>query len=419
MRHLLGFSMLSLLSLSACSGDGGGAAPGDAGVSGVRDAGPVCPTEGGALQPAPRGDSAGGVDPMTGQLWVFGGDVGPTVNCRLDAMFRADTWRFDPVCDRWYEVASTEAPSARSRAAYAVDPRRRTLYLFGGRFRAGSTGNYTNYNDLWALDFSTGQWRRVETQGAAPSARSNAAAAFDADGDALYIVGGNTSVSGLTFAPQGDVWRLSLGDLQWSRVEASGPRPRLFHAAAVQGGALWIYGGGGANAFTGPFFGDAWRLDLRGDAGWSEVALSGDVLPLGRRINAGLVPGADQVLVIAGHDDEDLGNRNDVHGIGASGAVRLITVGDTLNRRGSGFCSFPPDFAQSDLEAPERRSAFVIAPDPARQRALVFGGKTDCGSSSDVWAVSLDTGRWSPVRATNDGLSCARTGRTGCTSLCQ
>ena len=34
---------------------------------------------GGSMQPQARGDAVGAVDPETGLLYVFGGDVGPTV----------------------------------------------------------------------------------------------------------------------------------------------------------------------------------------------------------------------------------------------------------------------------------------------------------------------------------------------------
>ncbi len=361
------------------------------------------------------------MDPATGHFWMFGGDSGPIRRCIPTPEFRDDTWRYDPRCDRWTRVDGDAHPSARSRSAYALDTRRRRLLVFGGRFRAGTSGNYTLLRDAWSLDLATGRWSELETMGTPPSARSNAAAAYDPRTDALVVYGGNTSVSGLTFTPQGDLWSLSLADNTWTRLAMGGPTARLFHSVALRDRSFYVYGGGGANAFMGPFYGDLWRYDLDGGDGWSRVSLTGSTASLGRRISAGLVAPAtgDGVVLIAGHDDEALGNRNDVHAITAGGTVRRLREGDRFGRAGNGFCDFPAGFAVPDTDAPERRSAFVTALTADGNRAVIYGGKTDCGTAGDLWSVELATGAWTPLRGTAEGVSCARSGRMNCTSLCQ
>lgn len=395
--------------------DGASDAPADV----AADAPPACEPAT-TTQPSPRADAAGAIDPVTGELVVFGGDDGPTVMCIPRPTFRGDLWRYDPRCDRWREVATSDGPSARSRMAYALDTRRRRLLVFGGRFRAGATGAYTLYRELWSLDLATDAWTRLTPDGAGPSARANASAVYDPDGDAFIVYGGNTSTDGTRFAPLSDVWRLDLQANAWSRVSASGgPSARLFHAAAYRGGAMVVYGGGGANAFTGPFNRDIWSLDLAG-ASWRQLTLRGDTRELIGRISSALVPDpmGDGFLLVAGHDDAALGNRNDVFTVSPEGAVSMLRAGDILGTPGAGFCDFPADFAVTDEESPERRSAFVLAEDPARQRVLIYGGKTDCGLAGDVWALERAPLRWRPLRGTNDGLSCVRSGREGCTSLC-
>lgn len=418
MRAASTASLVLCALLSGCGGSDPPGATADAGAADALspDAGPMCPT-GGSAQPDPRGDSAGAVDPATGYLWVFGGDTGPTANCRTTPVHRDDTWRYDPVCDRWTRVEAT-GPSPRARMAYALDGRRRRLFVMGGRFRAGTMGNYTHLGDLWALDLATGTWRAIEASGG-PSARSNAAMAWDAAGDRLVLFGGNNNPSGLSFTPLRDTWVFDLATETWQRVDAQGPSGRLFHAAVVADGALWVYGGGGSNAFAGPFMGDLWRLDLASRQ-WSEVSVTGDTEGLARRINPALAPAPGGGLtLVAGHDDEALGNRNDVIALTADGVARVLRPGDRLVQAGNGFCDFPANFTAPDMDGPERRSAFVFAHDPMRNRALVYGGKTDCGLAGDVWAIDLGTGAWSPQRATSDGLSCVRAGRTGCSALCQ
>lgn len=372
-------------------------------------------------QPAPRGDAAGVVDPTTGRLYVFGGDTGAVVNCVPAPMFNGETWRYDPGCDRWDRVNTDVAPSPRSRVAWALDTRRRRMIVFGGRFRAGTSGAYTLYQDVWALDLATERWEALMPSGDAPVARSNAGAVYDPETDSFVLFGGNTSTSGLTFTPRNDTWTLDLGTLAWRRVTTTGTAPtaRLFHAMTLTGRAVLVFGGGGANAFMGPFYSDLWRLDLA-SAAWSRVVLSGETDALGGRISAALLPGSRgaAATVVAGHDDGALGNRNDVIDITESGVVRVARAGDSLNQPGSGFCDFPADFATADMDSPERRSAFVYAPDTARNRVIVYGGKTDCGLAGDVWALDLANGTWRALRATTDGLSCQRSGRERCRALC-
>ncbi|MBI5516788.1 MAG: hypothetical protein HY909_23590 [Deltaproteobacteria bacterium] len=398
------------------AGDVGDAA--DASPAGDATDAPVC--TGGAEAPLPRGDAVGVVDPVSGALYVFGGDVGPTVNCIPAPAFQDDSWRYDPGCDRWRRLPGDLHPSARSRSAWALDARRRRLVLFGGRYRRGGTGNYSLYRDVWALDLATEHWEELQTTGAAPSARANAVAVYDSEADEFVVHGGNTSVNGAAFTPRGDAFALNLETLAWRSVAASGPPARLFHAAAARGRTMVLVGGGDERAFQGPFLRDAWSLDLSAGT-WSRLALSGETAFLGGRISAALVPdpGGDGYVLLGGHDDGALGNRNDVLGLSATGAVRILRNGDALRRAGMGFCNFPADFTDADLEAPERRSAFVVGVDTARRRALVYGGKTDCGLAGDVWAVNLVDGAWTLLRGTQEGLSCVRSGRMACTSLCQ
>lgn len=372
-------------------------------------------------QPAARGDAVGVVDPATARLYVFGGDTGAVINCIPAPQFSGETWRYDTTCDRWDQITGDAHPSPRSRMAWALDARRRRMIVFGGRYRAGSSGNYTLYNDVWALDLATEQWSELSPSGTAPSARSNASAVYDADSDAFIVFGGSTSVSGLSFTPRNDVWALDLATNAWRRVETSGTAPsaRLFHAAVMRGRSMVIYGGGGANAFMGPFYRDAASLDLASGA-WSRVTLSGDTDALAGRISASLVATGnnDDLLIVGGHDDGSLGNRNDLLTLSTSGAVTVTRAGDSLGTAGAGFCDFPPDFSQTDMDSPERRSAFVLAPDPTRNRAIVYGGKTDCGLAGDVWSIDLRSATWRSLRGATDGLSCQRSGRENCRTLC-
>lgn len=400
--------------------DGGKAVDGGAVDAGAVDGGEpdagAC--EASADQPMPRGDAAGAVDPVTGAFYLFGGDVGPVVMCMARPAFSDETWRYDPRCNRWTRLAPAAHPSARARTAYALDARRRRMLVFGGRSRAGSSGAYTLYRELWALDLAEGRWELLTAKGEVPAARANATLVVDAATDAAVLFGGNTSTDGARFTPRNDTWRLDLATMEWSRVASEGAPPaRQFHAAAVRAGAMVVVGGGGANAFTGPFLTDAWRLELA-TWRWSPLALTGATEELAGRISHAMAARADDVLLVGGHDDGALGNRNDVLTVDGAGAVAQRRAGDTLQTPGNGFCDFPPDFAAIDDGSPERRSAFVLAEDPTRGRVVVYGGKTDCGTASDLWALDLATLGWTVLRGTTDGLACGRTGRENCRGLC-
>lgn len=415
-RVQLSVSLASSLVVVSCSmapGNGDANIPTDAAMS--TDA-RMC-AGGSSMQPQARGDAIGAVDPETGLLYVFGGDVGPTVMCIPAPAFRNDTWKYDAVCDRWEKIETTVQPSARSRAAYTFDTLRRRMMLFGGRFRASSSGSYTLHKDLWAFDIAMQSWVQVMTMGTGPSERANSTMVYDPMADELVVYGGNTSTSGLAFNPMGDVWALNLRTSTWREVTTTGTAPttRLFHSSTIVGRSMWVYGGGGANAFQGPFYKDLWKLDLTSNV-WSRV-LAMDPNLVGR-INAGMIADGDGVLILGGHDDGALGNRNDAIAVGAMGAVTSHVMGDQLQAMPGGFCDFPADFVTPEMDTPERRSAAVVAPDPTRQRVVVFGGKTDCGSANDVWIFNLVTHRWQLSRTTNDGMSCARQNRANCTSLC-
>jgi len=304
--------------------------------------------------------------------------------------------------------------------ASTIDGAHRRLLVFGGRFRAAASGLYTLYNDVWSFDFATEQWASIAAANAGPSGRVNASAVYDAATDELVVFGGNTSRDGLQFVPSADVWALALATGTWRRVMASGTAPaaRLFHAAAIRGRRMLVMDGGDVNAFVGPFFNDLNVLDLATST-WSSLTRQGDD-PLGR-INFGLLAdvAGSRWIVLGGHDDGALGNRNDAFALADNGTFSTLVGGDTLNRPGTGFCSFPADFVTADLGAPERRSAFVSGVDPTRRRALLFGGKTDCGTTNDVWVFDFAMGRWQPARPSTLGVSCQRSGVQTCTSLCQ
>lgn len=385
------------------------------GCSGGADAG-------GGTAPQARGDAMGGLDKTGTKLLVFGGDVG-TAPCggAPKRNIVGDTWLLDVGCGTWKSIDGS-APSARVRGASASDLARNRVLVFGGRSLFGTT--YTNYDELWSFDFGSSSWSQLDTHGTGPTGRSNAAMVISATRDQAIVFGGNTSTSGSSFDPQSDVFALSLGTLEWSPIAAGvsvRPPARLFHVMAIDDvrGAVYVYSGGDANAFTGPFLDDLWKLDLASET-WAQVSLSGTgPRP---RIAASMVwdAKAQRLIVFGGHDDGDVGNQNDVWAIDPSSSPatwQKLSHGDVLKNKPTSACNFPADFTTIDPAAPERRQAFVVGARGDGRGFVVFGGKTDCGNAGDAWWYAAGPDAWAQVFKSPVGLSCLRYSTT-CSGLC-
>jgi N-acetylneuraminic acid mutarotase len=368
--------------------------------------------------PSARGEWGAVYDAPRQRVVAFGGNEAVPVDCAPGAnALLQDTWAFSPACGAWTPVATADAtadaPRARSRYAVGHDAAGERLLLHGGRFRDGESGAYTVFDDTWALDLSTDTWTKVAKGG--PGERSNHAGAVV--GERFVIFGGNASDSGTAFVPLDDTWALDLATGHWSEVRAdTAPPPRLFHAAATDGARLYVYGGGGEDALFGSFFQDLWALDVASGT-WTELDDGHGKAPLGR-INAHLVHDADRgrLLLFGGHDDGQLGNRNDVWAFDlGAGRWSKVRDGDAYANDPTGTCAFPADFTTIDPDSPERREAAAHA--WVDGRWLVLGGKSDCGNLNDAWSFDPAADTWTEIYASRIGQSCLRVSAQ-CDSLC-
>lgn len=380
------------------------------------DTGIAC--EGGDPRPTARGEIEGVWDAPRGRMVFFGGDQGVPVTCMSQTDFVGETWAFRTDCDEFDVLADgAQGPPARGRYAMAHDVGAERMFVHGGRFRAGTMGTYTLFDDTWAFDLTTDTWSLIDAVG--PSPRTNHVAVVA--GNQLLVFGGNASNNGLAFTPLDDLWALDLDTQTWEELpSAGGPSARLFHTAAVSadGTTMFVYGGGDQNAFTGPFFDDLWAYDIAGGA-WGRIDESSPTAPIGSIWGDLLfdAPG-DRLLLWGAHEDNLLGNNNKLWSfdLGAQ-QWTMLEEGDVLTADAAGFCDFPVDFVDPDLEAPERRNAGAAVLTDAGE-VLVFGGKTDCGIIDDVWGWSTAEQTWNNrVRATS-GEICVRAFAEGCQTMC-
>lgn len=236
------------------------------------------PTE--ARDPDPRTFPILVYDSARGEIVLFGGNrvlFGDSV--RPPTML-ADTWiRKDGT---WTRMNGEGGPTARAEAAAAYDPVRERTVLFGGYERVG--GEARRLGDTW--EWNGKSWVRVSTTG--PSPRSGAAMAYDPGRRAVVLFGGSGG-------PLGDTW--SWDGSRWERLPIASA-PGRFNTAMAWDPAmkrLVRFGGWNGTQRTS----DTWELHRDG---W--VAVEG-VGP-GSRNHSALVSAPDRasVLLYGGHDGE-------------------------------------------------------------------------------------------------------------------
>jgi len=369
--------------------------PADAGVEGPADAG--CP----ALGPRPERRSEHVLALFGDELVIFGGTTAIPENCNFPApVFSDETWRYDIRCGVFTRVEG-EGPGPRARAMGAYDPVGDRVLVFGGRTRTGTSGPYTLMDDLWALDDEG--WTRIEASG--PGPRVAGAMGVDDQGR-VWIFGGDSSTSGAGYAPLGDTWSYDPAGPGWAQaVTATAPDPRLLVAATFDQnrGRLLVFGG--TNDILNPnYFADLWSLDTSGPT-WTRLHDGSGTAPTGRFFPAmAWDEKGDGYWMMGGHDGTALGNRNDLwHFDAQAGQWSELGPGDGYNAPPLGFCDFPVDFADVDLQSPERRSSHGMA---AGSGSLwLFGGKSDCGALDDVWSFD---GTWHERTPAAEGEVCLR-----------
>lgn len=399
--------MLTFLSIFACTK----AQTMDSGLTAID-----CNDADYSLVPPAAGELSGAWDADRDRFVFYGGNMGIPENCSFSATdFTGEAWAWNADCGDFERIG--DAPSARGRYASAVDPDTGRWILHGGRMREGDSGNYTLFSEVWSFEFATGAWTLLSSEGG-PGKRTSHVGVVS--GGKFIVYGGNSSRNGASYTVHDDVWSFDLATNTWTELETTGNvGNRLFAGADLSpdGNTLYVYGGGDENAFFGPFLGDMWALDLTTLA-WDKLHNGRNDAPVDR-IGPELLMDADRnrLLMFGGHDSGELGNTNQLWAFDlGSNTWSEIHVGDVFANAASGQCDFPSDFTTPDFDSPERRYQFAFsATDDGR--AVMFGGKTDCGVVNDIWTLDLASGAWSEESTATEGEICLRA-FAECESLC-
>jgi hypothetical protein len=381
---------------------------------------------GGRANPTGRGEHAAAYDPCNQRIILFGGNDFQPEECADfgPKRFKGDTWMYSLEYDNWVRLELGDAPDARGRHHMILDQSRKKIYLYGGRYRPEDTsGSYRIFSDMWSFDLNTDTWTKMETTGDKPGRKFNAAMIYDHLNDQVIFFGGNSSSDALNLAPENSTYILDLNTMVWREVNTQTKPPKsIYHSMSMHSSAnkLVLFGGGDANAFLGPFYTDVWAFDLATET-WEKVWTPAMGTSPDARINASMIDDVDneRIILFAGHDDTRIGHRNDVWSFTIGQGWSPVIDGDAGAGEGcNSFCSCPPNFVEVDMNSPERRQYQSLIPILGENRAILFGGKSDCGYLDDTWSFGFNDDQWTEIEPAGQGEACMRTGQEGCTDLC-
>ncbi len=271
----------------------------------------------------------------------------------------------------WTELApSGPATPAREAHTAVYDAAGNRMIVFGG-FTGSSA-----LNDVWVLSNANGksgtpEWTQLAPSGAAPSARYEHTAVYDAAGNRMIVFGGNNG--GLL----NEVWVLSNangkgGTPAWTQLAPSGTAPaaRKEHTAVYDAASnrMIVFAG-----YSGGYLNDVWVLSNANGSGgtpaWTQLTPSGTAPPVRRLHTAVYAAAGNRMIVFGGLGGgvlNDVWVLSNANGSGGAPAWALLTPSGT---------------------APSARYDHSAVYSAAGNRMIVFGGYNG-NDLNDVWVLS-------------------------------
>ncbi|MCA8950469.1 MAG: hypothetical protein KDE27_13270 [Planctomycetes bacterium] len=259
---------------------------------------------------------------------------------------RSDTWRYDG--SQWTAMPLAIGLSARSGAAAVFDAGSQRVLVAGG-----IDGAFRRRGDLLALRPAAPPWTTLHAADT-PPARHAHGTAYDPVRGRTVLFGGGTSAG----QELGDTWEWD--GAAWRDRSAFGPSPRQFHALAFDDMRQRCLLFGGSSA--GSTLGDTWEWD---GAGWNPLLPA--TTPTARRFHALVRAPNGGVLLFGGID-----------------ALQQV-LGDSWRWTGS-------DWQPVAAPGPPPRLYHAMAFDARRRQVVLFGGSDGSAFHADTW--TFDGSQW-------------------------
>jgi N-acetylneuraminic acid mutarotase len=179
-----------------------------------------------AASPTSRNGHGLAYDAQSDRVILFGGG-GPSG-------ILGDTWAYEYEKNTWTQMSPSAHPARRYLHAMAYDAQSDRVILFGGDGGSGPLG------DTWAYDYHANTWTEMSPL-TAPSVRSDAAMAYDAQTDQIIMFGGDSG------GCLGDTWAYEYEKNTWTQMTLDpAPSVRRAHkmAYAAASGRTVLFGGG-------------------------------------------------------------------------------------------------------------------------------------------------------------------------------
>ncbi|MHC5039917.1 MAG: Kelch repeat-containing protein [Planctomycetota bacterium] len=208
---------------------------------------PLNPVE---TPPLPRCYHTAVWDDAARRMVVYGGSADPPSlwgQPSTRTLFN-DVWVLDLTLNAWLSVNPSGTPPAGSgRAGHTAvyDAKQRSMIVFAG-CDYSSGGNEVYYNDIYALELDTWQWRPLSSAGATPPPRYLHSSLVDEIGRRMFVFAGGTDNPGGGQTLFNDIFVFNL-----SRRNATGPATPWTALPPVGGPPASRYNLAGAYDFTG------------------------------------------------------------------------------------------------------------------------------------------------------------------------
>jgi hypothetical protein len=319
-------------------------------------------------RPAGRGYHAMAYDSESKRVILFGGQTG-NIEDYPEIFFSGETWAYDPIQNRWQEMAPKISPPAMSAQAMAYDCKsdRMILHGGGGIFEKGKFEDAI-LNQTWAYDFNNNTWTRMSDG----PARLGHQMAYDLESDRVVMFSGACFRDG-RFQDVQETWAYDFNHDTWTEMNpAASPAPRHYHGMAYdkKSDSVTLWGG-----FLGKTAPDSsvWLYDFNSNSWTEQKPESG---PGARWYHAMAYEEASGKILIYGGGDE---------GTDESWAYEA---------RSNIWMKLGPATNPGTIS----RMPMVFVPDTGRM--VLFGGQLDSRQytySDATWLYDLNINAWSDV----------------------